>query len=62
MAIPNDTLMEHEKNAAKRREEEEARRRRLEKSLEEGLESTFPASDPVSVTQPTRTRREKSRK
>jgi hypothetical protein len=27
-------------------------RRRLEKSLEEGLEDSFPASDPVSVTQP----------
>ena len=26
--------------------------RRLEKSLEEGLEDSFPASDPVSVTQP----------
>jgi hypothetical protein len=27
-------------------------RRRLEEALEEGLEETFPASDPVSVTQP----------
>jgi hypothetical protein len=27
-------------------------RRRLEKSLEEGLEDSFPASDPISVTQP----------
>jgi hypothetical protein len=62
MAIPNDTLMEHEQNAEKRRKEEEALQRRLEKSLEEGLESTFPASDPVSVTQPPRTPGEKSRK
>jgi hypothetical protein len=27
-------------------------RARLERELEEGLEGTFPASDPVSVTQP----------
>jgi hypothetical protein len=29
-----------------------AEKRRLEQALEEGLEETFPASDPVSVTQP----------
>jgi hypothetical protein len=27
-------------------------KRALEESLEEGLEETFPASDPVNVTQP----------
>ncbi len=31
---------------------EEARKRRLEKSLEQGLEDSFPASDPINVTQP----------
>jgi hypothetical protein len=29
-----------------------AGKRRLEQALEEGLEETFPASDPVNVTQP----------
>ena len=29
-----------------------AEKRRLDEALEEGLEETFPASDPVSVTQP----------
>jgi len=29
-----------------------AEKRRLEEALEVGLEGTFPASDPVSVTQP----------
>jgi hypothetical protein len=29
-----------------------AEKRRLEAALEEGLEETFPASDPVNVTQP----------
>jgi len=31
---------------------DEAEKRRLEEALEEGLEETFPASDPVNVTQP----------
>ncbi len=30
--------------------------RRLERALEEGLEETFPASDPVNVTQPRKAR------
>jgi hypothetical protein len=30
----------------------ESEKRALEESLEEGLEETFPASDPVNVTQP----------
>jgi len=29
-----------------------AEKRRLEEALEEGLEETFPASDPVNVIQP----------
>jgi len=36
----------------KRREAKEAERRRLERALEEGLKESFPASDPVNVTQP----------
>ena len=30
----------------------DAEKRRLDRALEEGLEETFPASDPVNVTQP----------
>jgi hypothetical protein len=30
----------------------EAEKRKLDEALEEGLEETFPASDPVNVTQP----------
>jgi hypothetical protein len=33
-------------------ESKEAQRLKAEKSLEKGLEGTFPASDPISVTQP----------
>jgi hypothetical protein len=29
-----------------------AEKRKLDEALDEGLEETFPASDPVSVTQP----------
>ena len=31
---------------------EQDEKRRLDEALEEGLEETFPGSDPVSVTQP----------
>jgi hypothetical protein len=31
---------------------ESAEKRRLDEALEEGLKQTFPASDPVNVTQP----------
>jgi hypothetical protein len=39
-----------EKRDGKRRDED--KRRELDEALERGLEDTFPASDPVSVTQP----------
>ena len=37
---------------AERRVLAQAERCRLERALEEGLEESFPASDPVNVTQP----------
>ena len=33
-------------------EEKEDERKRLERALDEGLEETFPASDPVALTEP----------
>jgi hypothetical protein len=36
----------------KPKETEVERRQRLEKSLESGLEDTFPASDPINIVQP----------
>jgi nicotinate phosphoribosyltransferase len=36
--------------------DEQHRKQRLEEALEEGLRETFPASDPVAVTQPAPTR------
>jgi hypothetical protein len=35
-----------------RKAAQEAEKARLEAALDEGLEETFPASDPVNVTQP----------
>ena len=32
--------------------QDRAEKRRLDEALEEGLEETFPGSDPVNVTQP----------
>jgi hypothetical protein len=52
MGIPNDTVVEHGLDEKTKDDREEARRRRLERSLEEGLEDTFPASDAINVTQP----------
>jgi hypothetical protein len=49
MAISNDQEFMTE---AERRALAEAERGRLERALEEGLEESFPASDPVNVTQP----------
>ena len=45
----------------RRREEKEERRMEQSpnKGLEKGLEGTFPASDPVAVTQPPKNRKEK---
>jgi hypothetical protein len=59
MGIPNETEMENELFQAKRKREETEKERedtlrqqRLERSLEEGLKDSFPASDPINVTQP----------
>ncbi|TMK13420.1 MAG: hypothetical protein E6G75_16110 [Alphaproteobacteria bacterium] len=62
MAIPKQTVVEEELDDKSKRDREEVRKRRLERSLEQGLEDSFPASDPINVTQPAPTRRDKRRK
>ena len=56
MGTLNDTVSDEEIAEKRRREvleeQKAAQRRKAERSLEEGLEDTFPASDPVNVTQP----------
>jgi hypothetical protein len=39
----------------------EAKKRRLEDALDRGLEDSFPGSDPVAVTQPPPSARDKNR-
>jgi hypothetical protein len=55
MGLPNETVPDKgakEDKQEKRREDPAERRQRLEKSLESGLEDTFPASDAINVIQP----------
>ena len=40
------------KPGSEREQAEGAEKRQLDQALEEGLEETFPGSDPVNVTQP----------
>jgi hypothetical protein len=52
---------EQEDRAEKRRKREERRKEELDDSLDRGLEDTFPASDPVAITQPPHSARDKHR-
>jgi hypothetical protein len=50
-----------EDEGAKRREREAKRKEKLDEQLDQGLEDTFPGSDPVAVTQPPPSARDKRR-
>ena len=58
-AVPNSAVSQAEidkkRRQEKREEAKEDARRKTDTSLDEGLEETFPASDPVNVTQPATT-------
>jgi hypothetical protein len=62
-ARPNDAVsqadIDRKRRQEAREEEREASRHKADKSLERGLEGTFPASDPVNVTQPARSPQDK---
>jgi hypothetical protein len=66
MAIPNETVTQHEIEEKRRQEAKEEfreeQRRKAEKSLDRGLEDSFPASDPPNVTQPAPTPHDKKPK
>jgi hypothetical protein len=62
MGIPNETVEEHEVDDKTRRERDEAHKRKLEKSLEQGLEDSFPAPIPINVTQPPPSAADKKKK
>jgi hypothetical protein len=62
-AVPNDTVSQADIDKKRRQEaREEVReesRHKADKSLEAGLEESFPASDPVNVTQPAKSPQDK---
>jgi hypothetical protein len=62
-AKPNDAVSQADIDRARRQEarkqEREEARHKADKSLERGLEDTFPASDPVNVTQPAKSPQDK---
>ena len=62
MGISNETIAENELGEKAKRDRDEERKRRLEKSLEQGLEDSFPASDPINVTQPPPTAGDKKKR
>ena len=62
MPIVIDATTDKFRSDEKRRTVDEQERERLERSLEEGLEDTFPASDPINVTQPPRSPHDKKSK
>ena len=47
---------------AKGREQDTRRKNKLDEALERGLEETFPGSDPVAITQPPHSARDKNGK
>jgi hypothetical protein len=49
---PHYDDFEDEADGKHRREQEARQKKKLDDALDRGLEDTFPASDPVSVTQP----------
>jgi hypothetical protein len=55
-AVPNDVVsqadIDRKRRQEAREEERQDARHKADRSLEQGLEGTFPASDPVNVTQP----------
>ncbi len=52
MPIPNPSVIDNEIKEQRRRQAQDAERRKKERALEEGLEESFPASDPVNIVQP----------
>jgi hypothetical protein len=62
MAVPKQRVDDELEEEKSKNDGEEARKRKLERSLEQGLEDSFPASDPVNVTQPAPAPREKKGK
>jgi len=62
--LDDEDFVDDDKDRNGRRREQDAKRRQelhdeLDAALDRGLEDTFPASDPVSITQPPHSLRDK---
>jgi hypothetical protein len=55
----DDSGWDERDRSGKRREQDSEHRKALDDALDRGLEETFPGSDPVSVTQPPHSLRDK---
>jgi hypothetical protein len=55
----SDVERDAKDRASKRREREEKRKDALDDELDRGLEDTFPGSDPVAITQPPHSARDR---
>ena len=62
-AAPNDAVSQADIDRKRRQEAREEQRdqdrHKADNSLERGLEETFPASDPINVTQPSKSPQDK---
>jgi len=58
---PERSAFDRDAKVSKRREREEKRKQALDEELDRGLEDTFPGSDPVAITQPPHSARDKRR-
>ena len=62
-AVPNEVVSQADIDRKRRQETREEQRdqgrHKADKSLESGLEESFPASDPVNVTQPAKSPQDK---
>jgi hypothetical protein len=50
---------EHQRHGEDRKEREKKRQEALDDALDRGLEDSFPGSDPIAVTQPPPSKRDK---
>jgi hypothetical protein len=62
MGSSKEPVVDSDATEEKRPENPAERRRRLEKSLESGLEDTFPGSDAINIVQPAPTPYDKKTK
>jgi hypothetical protein len=59
--LPRGAHPESPQHGEERKEREQKRRKAFDDALERGLQDSFPGSDPVAVTQPPASKRDKDK-